>query len=76
MTGSVAGSPPTVWSVWPGKSASAATAPVIRCDVHVEGELLRFWVGENLVKTAARTKSDKESACNQRSDQLDLLLGV
>lgn len=26
-----------------------------RCDVHVDGELLRFWVGENLVKTAART---------------------
>jgi transposase InsO family protein len=25
-----------------------------RCDVHVDGELLRFWVGENLVKTAAR----------------------
>lgn len=26
-----------------------------QCDVHVDGELLRFWVGENLVKTAART---------------------
>lgn len=26
-----------------------------RCDVHVDGDLLRFWVGENLVKTAART---------------------
>src|ERR1700728_4770437 len=26
-----------------------------RCDVHVDGGLLRFWVGENLVKTAART---------------------
>lgn len=26
-----------------------------RCDVHVDGELLRFWVGDNLVKTAART---------------------
>ncbi|BBY25635.1 hypothetical protein MSTO_58400 [Mycobacterium stomatepiae] len=25
-----------------------------RCDVHVDGDLLRFWVGENLVKTAAR----------------------
>ncbi|WP_224182426.1 integrase core domain-containing protein, partial [Mycobacterium avium] len=26
-----------------------------RCDVHVDGDLLRFWVGDNLVKTAART---------------------
>jgi len=26
-----------------------------QCDVHVDGELLRFWVGEDLVKTAART---------------------
>lgn len=26
-----------------------------RCDVHVDGDLLRFWVGEDLVKTAART---------------------
>lgn len=26
-----------------------------RCDVHVDGDLLRFWIGENLVKTAART---------------------
>lgn len=26
-----------------------------RCDVHVDGELLRFWVGDQLVKTAART---------------------
>ena len=25
-----------------------------RCDVHVDGELLRFWVGDQLVKTAAR----------------------
>lgn len=24
------------------------------CDVHVDGELLRFWVGDQLVKTAAR----------------------
>ncbi|MGV0781710.1 IS481 family transposase [Mycolicibacterium sp. XJ775] len=28
-----------------------------RCDVHVDGELLRFWVGEQLVKTAARTST-------------------
>lgn len=28
-----------------------------RCDVHVDGELLRFWVGDNLVKTAARTST-------------------
>jgi transposase InsO family protein len=26
-----------------------------RCDVHVDGDLLRFWIGDNLVKTAART---------------------
>lgn len=25
-----------------------------RCDVHVDGELLRFWVADQLVKTAAR----------------------
>ncbi len=25
-----------------------------RCDVHVDGELLRFWIGDRLVKTAAR----------------------
>ncbi len=28
-----------------------------RCDVHVDGDLLRFWIGEDLVKTAARTNS-------------------
>jgi transposase InsO family protein len=26
-----------------------------RCDVHVDGKLLRFWIGDDLVKTAART---------------------
>jgi transposase InsO family protein len=26
-----------------------------RCDVHVDGELLRFWIADQLVKTAART---------------------
>jgi hypothetical protein len=26
-----------------------------RCDVHVDGDLLRFFVGDDLVKTAART---------------------
>jgi transposase InsO family protein len=26
-----------------------------RCDVHVDGDLLRFYVGDDLVKTAART---------------------
>jgi hypothetical protein len=25
------------------------------CDVHVDGELLRFWIRDQLVKTAART---------------------
>ena len=28
-----------------------------RCDVHVDGELLRFFIGDDLVKTAARTSS-------------------
>lgn len=27
------------------------------CDVHVDGELLRFWIGDQLVKTAARKSS-------------------
>jgi hypothetical protein len=26
-----------------------------RCDVHVDGGLLRFWIGDEVVKTAART---------------------
>jgi hypothetical protein len=26
-----------------------------RCDVHIDGELLRFFIGTDLVKTAART---------------------
>jgi len=28
-----------------------------RCDVHVDGDLLRFWIGDDLVKTAARTST-------------------
>jgi hypothetical protein len=28
-----------------------------RCDVHVDGDLLRFWIGDDLVKTAARTSN-------------------
>ena len=28
-----------------------------RCDVHVDGNLLRFWIGDQLVKTAARTSA-------------------
>lgn len=28
-----------------------------RCDVHVDGGLLRFWIGDQLVKTAARTSA-------------------
>jgi hypothetical protein len=28
-----------------------------RCDVHVDGDLLRFWIGDELVKTAARTST-------------------
>lgn len=30
-----------------------------RCDVHVDGQLLRFWIGDQLVKTAARTSTGK-----------------
>jgi transposase InsO family protein len=30
-----------------------------RCDVHVDGDLLRFWVGDQLVKTAARKSTGK-----------------
>lgn len=26
-----------------------------RCDIHVDGDLLRFYIGDDLVKTAART---------------------
>lgn len=28
-----------------------------RCDVHVDGDLLRFWIGDELVKTVARTSA-------------------
>jgi hypothetical protein len=28
-----------------------------RCDVHVDGDLLRFWIGDELLKTAARTSA-------------------
>jgi hypothetical protein len=28
-----------------------------RCDVRVNGDLLRFWIGDELVKTAARTST-------------------
>jgi hypothetical protein len=28
-----------------------------RCDVHVDGDILRFWIGNELVKTAARTNN-------------------
>jgi len=30
-----------------------------RCDVHVDGDLLRFWIGDDLVKTAARTSTGR-----------------
>jgi hypothetical protein len=29
-----------------------------RCDVHIDGEVLRFWIGNELVKTAARTSTN------------------
>ena len=28
-----------------------------RCDVHVDGDILRFWIGNELVKTAARAST-------------------
>ncbi|MFL0240564.1 IS481 family transposase [Mycobacterium sp. SMC-18] len=40
-----------------------------RCDVHVDGDLLRFWVGEQLVKTAARNSTGavrNKKACRTR----------
>jgi hypothetical protein len=30
-----------------------------QCDVHVDGNLLRFWIGDEPVKTAARTGRDE-----------------
>lgn len=39
------------------------------CDVHVDGDLLRFWIGEDLVKTAARTSTGEvrnKKACRTR----------
>ncbi|MFV9635222.1 IS481 family transposase, partial [Mycobacterium neumannii] len=30
-----------------------------RCDVHVDGDLLRFYIGDVLVKTAARASTGK-----------------
>ncbi|OHU26390.1 IS481 family transposase [Mycobacteroides chelonae] len=40
-----------------------------RCDVHVDGDLLRFWIGDNLVKTAARASTGavrNKKACRNR----------
>lgn len=40
-----------------------------RCDVHVDGGLLRFWIGDNLVKTAARASTGavrNKKACRTR----------
>lgn len=40
-----------------------------RCDVHVDGELLRFYIGDVLVKTAARTSEGEvrnKKACRTR----------
>jgi transposase InsO family protein len=36
-----------------------------RCDVHVDGELLRFFIGDDLVKTAAR--SSRKEVRNKRA---------
>lgn len=41
-----------------------------RCDVHVDGDLLRFWIGDNLVKTAARASTGavrNKKACRNRN---------
>ncbi|SKN66702.1 Uncharacterised protein [Mycobacteroides abscessus subsp. massiliense] len=40
-----------------------------RCDVHVDGHLLRFWIGDNLVKTAPKTSTGEvrnKKACRTR----------
>ena len=37
-----------------------------RCDVHVDGELLRFWIGDDLVKTAARTSTRRGKKQTER----------
>ena len=39
---------------WQQVSVGAANAGA-DCDVHVDGDVLRFWIGDTLVKTAART---------------------
>jgi transposase InsO family protein len=40
-----------------------------RCDVHVDGDVLRFWIGDELVKTAARTSTGtvrkKRASCTR-----------
>ncbi len=38
-----------------------------RCDVHVDGELLRFWIGDELVKTAARTSTGTGTVRNKKA---------
>lgn len=40
-----------------------------RCDVHIDGDLLRFWIGDNLVKTATKTSTGavrNKKACRTR----------
>lgn len=41
---------------WQQVSVGAANAGA-SCDVHVDGDMLRFWIGNTLVKTAARTST-------------------
>jgi transposase InsO family protein len=41
---------------WQQLSVGAANAGA-DCDVHVDGDVLRFWIGDTLVKTAARTST-------------------
>ena len=42
-----------------------------RCDVHIDGNVLRFWVGNELVKTAARTSTNpiRKKHASRTSDE-------
>jgi transposase InsO family protein len=45
-----------VWVAWQQVSVGRHRAGA-RCDVHIDGDVLRFWIGNELVKTAARTST-------------------
>jgi hypothetical protein len=42
-----------------------------RCDVHIDGDVLRFWIGNELVKTAARTSTNaiRKKHASRTSDE-------